>query len=208
MINQLKDNKAQNGVVEEEDDISAEISRLLRSAHLYRLDTLMVALRSYLGVHFTGCAKCQFGYEFKCAANAGIFRIQGGGNKNGCYELIVADVKNKTLLGVWIANPIFFNLLVIKLSESIREGIIDLDNTGRYWEGGVLKGDFCFPCGYGKEYNAENNLVYEGFVFEGRRVCYGKEYRGIRGCKRDNNGLVYEVDIGMEFAMGLVNHII
>ena len=72
--------------------------------------------------------------------------------------------------------------------------VIDLNSTGRYWEGGVLNGECCSPCGYGKEYNDDNNLVYEGFMFEGRRVCYGKEYRGIRDNNNKNggNGLVYE----------------
>ena len=44
------------------------------------------------------------------------------------------------------------------------------------------------PFGYGREYSENDNLVYEGFVFEGRRVCFGKEWND----DVNNNCLVYE----------------
>ena len=32
------------------------------------------------------------------------------------------------------------------------------------------------PFGFGFEYSDESNLVYEGFLFEGKKVCIGKEW--------------------------------
>ena len=112
-------------------------------------------------------------------------------NHSNDFELIIADVERKKL-SVMTANTMESGLVELDLSGMNKDGVVDLDNAGRHWEGEVLDGECCSPCGYGKEYNEENHLVYEGFVFEGRRVCYGKEYRGIRNCKSDNNGLMYE----------------
>ena len=44
------------------------------------------------------------------------------------------------------------------------------------------------PFGFGCEYSEEGNLVYEGFVFEGKKVCFGKEYYD----DVNNNCLMYK----------------
>ena len=49
----------------------------------------------------------------------------------------------------------------------------------------------CERFGYGKEYNEENNIVYDGFMFGDRRICHGKEYRGVFD-KNSRNRLVYD----------------
>ena len=63
--------------------------------------------------------------------------------------------------------------------------IIDLNEGGRRWEGGELNGK---PFGFGCKYSEEGNLVYEGFVFEGKKVCFGKEWND----NENNNCLMYE----------------
>ena len=91
---------------------------------------------------------------------------------------------------MWTANLIY--LWLIK-SEQLcglnKNGVVDLGNAGRYWEGGVLNS--CERFGYGKEYNEENNIVYEEFMFGDRRICHGKEYRGVYD-KNGRNRLVYD----------------
>ena len=44
------------------------------------------------------------------------------------------------------------------------------------------------PFGFGCEYSEEGNLIYEGFVFEGKKVCFGKEWNN----DGNNNCLMYE----------------
>ena len=33
-----------------------------------------------------------------------------------------------------------------------------------------------FPFGYGNVYNEDNNLIYSGVVFKGKKVCFGEEF--------------------------------
>ena len=44
------------------------------------------------------------------------------------------------------------------------------------------------PFGFGYEYSENDNLVYEGFVFEGKKVCFGKEWND----NDNNNCIMYE----------------
>lgn len=57
--------------------------------------------------------------------------------------------------------------------EIMKGTIIDLDDNGRRWEGDAFNGN---PFGYGCYYNANNQIVYSGFTYEGNYVCYGEEY--------------------------------
>ena len=48
-----------------------------------------------------------------------------------------------------------------------------MDRNGNKWEGNV-KGDE--PYGYGVMYNANGEILYQGFMLNRMRVCYGVEY--------------------------------
>ena len=61
------------------------------------------------------------------------------------------------------------------LSELCKHDIIDLSENGERWEGDSLKGQ---PFGYGCIYDENNQLIYSGFIFEGMKVCYGKNFYG------------------------------
>lgn len=105
-------------------------------------------------------------------------------------EFVIVDRVSKEI-SVLIKKSVDSDLVEVDLT-GMSSGVIDLERTGRRWEGGVLNGYGCgceCPCGYGNEYNDDNVLVYEGFVYDGRRVCYGKEYRGVYN---NNNNLIYE----------------
>ena len=64
---------------------------------------------------------------------------------------------------------------VLSLLEDIEEFnvIIDLDTNGRRWEGGMRDGN---PFGYGILYNEEGLKEYEGFLYNGTKVCWGIDY--------------------------------
>ena len=51
--------------------------------------------------------------------------------------------------------------------------IIDLSFCGERWEGQTLDGR---PFGWGKYFDSDNRLVYQGFMFGSARICYGLSY--------------------------------
>ena len=83
----------------------------------------------------------------------------------------------------------------MKLNDLQRGATIDLSENGDRWEGDSLKGDpFCYGC----LYNSENQLIYSGFIFEGLKVCYGKEMYGDVGIVEYEGGYYN----GMRFSYG------
>ena len=85
-------------------------------------------------------------------------------------------------------------------------GVIDIDVNGRRWEGGVKNGK---PFGYGILYDEEGRKEFEGFMVDGRRVCYGMEFSSdivrlmYHGCycngKRCGKGVLYDRNGVMEY---------
>ena len=103
------------------------------------------------------------------------------------YELIIADnnSEGKKRMTVLTAKSLESELIEMDCSGMKEDMIIDLNREGRRWEGGELNGK---PFGFGVEYSEEGNLVYEGFEFEGMRVCVGKEWND----NENNNCIMYE----------------
>ena len=111
-------------------------------------------------------------------------RDKNGNSDN--YELIIADNSDgKKRMAVLTAESVDSELVEMDCSGVRENVIIDLNREGRRWEGGELNGK---PFGFGYEYSEDDNLVYEGFVFEGKKVCFGKEWND----DGNNNCLVYE----------------
>ena len=113
-------------------------------------------------------------------------------NENGefsHYELIIADNNSdqngKKRMVILTAESVESELVEMDCSRMRENVIIDLNREGRRWEGCELNDK---PFGFGFEYSEEDNLVYEGFVFEGKRVCVGEEWND----DGNNNCLVYE----------------
>ena len=88
-------------------------------------------------------------------------------------------------MAVLNADGVDSELVEMDCSGMRENVIIDLNEEGRRWEGGELNGK---PFGFGREYSEDDNLVYEGFVFEGMKVCVGKEWND----DGNNNCLMYE----------------
>ena len=87
------------------------------------------------------------------------------------YELIIAEHWNNHNNRMFVYNAESVKSELVEMDSSgMRENvIIDLNFGGRRWEGGELNGK---PFGFGCEYSENDNLVYEGFVFEGKKVCW------------------------------------
>ena len=85
----------------------------------------------------------------------------------------------------------------IEMDESeIKKGdIIDLNENGVRWEGDSLNGN---PFGYGFIYDEENQVIFSGFVFEGKKVCYGMDMFGDIGIVEYEGGYYN----GMRFGYG------
>lgn len=123
--------------------------------------------------------------NYFCQVN---MKREGGGDEMGSqYQFIIAD-RGVKKMAVLVADSMEDELIEMNMNGWKENGCIDLNSTGRHWEGEELNGK-CF--GYGKEYNEENNVEYEGFKFGNNRVCYGCEYRGIRDINGKNK-LLYE----------------
>ena len=93
-------------------------------------------------------------------------------------ELMIVNVKNHSMRVLRGSEG--EELIEMDLSELKENEIIDLNDEGRRWEGGVLKGEVF---GYGCLYDEENRLEYEGWMIEGVKRCYGIEYWNNRDCK-------------------------
>lgn len=82
----------------------------------------------------------------------------------------------------------------ISLNELIQRDILDLDEMGNRWEGSSLNGN---PFGYGCIYNTENQLSYKGFIYDGKKVCYGTCFY------EDTGDIQYEGSFYQDFYHGL-----
>ena len=74
------------------------------------------------------------------------------------------------------------------------DGIVDCDSNGRRWEGGVIDG--IQPHGYGAYFDENGNVESECFVFNGKKVCYVRDYYS------DTNTLSYEGTYGVDYRCG------
>ena len=141
------------------------------------------------------------------------------GGENPQYQLIVADLNgngNKKRMTVLTAESVESELVEMDCSGMRENVIIDLNEEGRRWEGGELNGK---PFGFSREYSEDGNLVYEGFVFEGMKVCFGKEWNddGNNNClmyeggycngERWGKGKSYDLDGNVDFEGELMNNV-
>lgn len=67
----------------------------------------------------------------------------------------------------------------VNLDCLVQEDIINISDRGDRWEGNSLYG---VPFGFGCYYNEENVLIYKGFVFDNKKMCYGCDYYPDQGC--------------------------
>ena len=92
-------------------------------------------------------------------------------NEKG-YTFIIARLCYNDMT-VLIADSLTSAVKEIDLKGLTNSTTIQLEKSGHRWEGGALHGK---PFGYGCLYGNQQIKVYEGFMYEGRRVCYGIEF--------------------------------
>ena len=141
-------------------------------------------------------------YDIELECNYGVWKTN-----EKCYMIKQSLYENRVVEGDW-TNCCMRVYDDDELKEEVgREGdCTDLDSNGRRWEGGVRNGK---PFGYGILFNEEGRKEYEGFMMDGIRVCYGKEYYDdiekvkYEGCyyegKRFGKGVLYDRNGRMEY---------
>lgn len=97
---------------------------------------------------------------------------------NSYTTRIECDTDKKTMV-VLIKNPEEIEYHSIDMSGYIEEDSIDLSDEGWRWEGSSLNGQ---PFGFGCYYTPDNYKAYEGFLYEGKKVCFGKEFHKNSNC--------------------------
>ena len=109
-----------------------------------------------------------FVYNITTESTFGVFRMD-----RSCYSV---NWSKDTSQGV-IVDRESEEMIVYKNGEQNdtphTKEVIDLDSTGRRWEGSVKNE---MPFGYGVIYDEEGRKEYEGFVMDGKKTCYGIEY--------------------------------
>ena len=90
---------------------------------------------------------------------------------NDDHFIVECDISEKSML---VINETQNVQLFIEYDRKYADNI-DFDDSGTRWLGGV----FCDnPYGYGQIFNENNSLIYEGFMINGVKVCYGITYYG------------------------------
>jgi len=101
-------------------------------------------------------------------------------------KVIICNKQTHQMVTANVIEEIVHGVTISRLEEVVFDNIefdqiIDLNENGRRWEGCSKDG---LPYGYGREYDEDNNLEFEGFVYEydyvncnpKYRVGYGVEY--------------------------------
>ena len=88
------------------------------------------------------------------------------GVKNGAGFIYNAETKQVTHRLFFKNNKQMNKEFIV--NDDKTTGIID-DEDGARWEGDIVNGS---PCGEGKLYDADNNLIYEGTFIDGAYVGF------------------------------------
>lgn len=91
--------------------------------------------------------------------------------QNGKSQLIECNKKENTMK-VKEKNNNEGEFHEINTNNLVNGGEIYFDDRSR-WEGSTNNG---LPYGFGCMYNSENKLIYQGFMYEGMKVCFGTEF--------------------------------
>ena len=92
------------------------------------------------------------------------------------YFIVFANLESKNMR-VFIGNQDGLGELEFDNNQNIlskSEGIIDFDFSGRRWEGGVIGNKV--PHGWGVIYDGNGDVESECFAFDGKKVCFAKDY--------------------------------
>ena len=94
---------------------------------------------------------------------------------------------------------------MIPLDRVIKNDIINMNDNGERWEGDSLNN---LPYGFGSYYNSENQVIFNGFMFEGMKVCFGIEYYGDIGTVQYVGSYYYNTRCGYGELYNKLNEIV
>ena len=94
---------------------------------------------------------------------------------------------------------------MIPLDRVIKNDIINMNDNGERWEGDSLNN---LPYGFGSYYNSENQVIFNGFMFEGMKVCFGIEYYGDIGTVQYVGSYYYNTRCGYGKLYNKLNEIV
>ena len=145
------------------------------------------------------CKYYRFGYSgYDFLRVCGSVYTQSEVLPNGIIQEIECDLEMKWMK-VRTKHTNESDWLEMNLDGICKKDIIDFSDKGDRWEGDSLNG---FPYGYGCIFNEENHIMYKGFMFEGKKVCFGNDYYGDLGTieyvgdyyknTRNGNGKLYD----------------
>ena len=108
-----------------------------------------------------------------------------------CYLLMRDGKDSRTMITICFSEKSVHYLVDVDKSGHFKEveldkipNVIDLDNSGRKWEGEMVE---LKPHGYGKLFDGEGRVEYEGFMVNGTKI-YGTEYHSDLGIVEYNGG--------------------
>ena len=91
-------------------------------------------------------------------------------NKRNAYFIVASKSKRRFLSVVYMNED--GNAVPVELDQEKVE-ILDINGFGERWEGPTLRNG---PFGWGKRFDEDGELVYEGFSVFGKYSLYGTEY--------------------------------
>lgn len=93
-------------------------------------------------------------------------------SNDGGFLLIECNINEKTMIVKERKGKRgeYANMI---LSDIKKNDTIDMGEKGETWEGDSLNAN---PFGYGCLYDNNNAKLFEGFMYDGKRVCYGTDY--------------------------------
>ena len=135
-------------------------------------------------------------YDIELECNYGVWKTN-----EKCYMIKQSLYENQVVEGDWTNC-----CMRVYDDDELKEEVMKEDCVGNRWGGGVRNGK---PFGYGVMYDEEGRKEYEGFMMDGIRVCYGKEFYDdtekvkYEGCyyegKRFGKGVLYDRNGGIEY---------
>ena len=182
----MKWNLSENGM---KADSSTNTSKsLLNAESIFSVHDLIYSIPGYSNDDSLVVYDVEKGCEYGVLIGSEVvYATEWSTNRN---RVIVADLKNGRL-------EVYENKVLVSFSGT--QEIIDLNTNGRRWEGNVKDRK---PYGYGVIYDEEGRKVFEGFMINESKTCYGIEYcidierMKYEGCYYNNNrfgnGILYD----------------
>ena len=117
--------------------------------------------------------------------------------QNQIYYRICCNLEQHTI-EIWSRKKKSVLWNSVTVTDIKKDCILDLDCHGGRWEGDLWNGE---PFGFGCLYNADNHLLYKGYIIGKTPICYGTEFYGECDGQRKYEGSFLN---GMKHGVGVI----